>query len=559
MDDYKKNIFFFWDKDIPKIYLDHLSELQNMWKTYKIHLITDDYISNYYSVHDPEFGKIYNKISIGAAKADLIRFLVMYEYGGLYLDIMNYPKENFKNMNELFEKLQEKTVYIGSWAPKNISFQVILSKPKSKLILELYDLCKKNLMEQYTEEIINKNSKHYNLVLLTGPILFHDIIVNKQFIDWNTYLKCEENAPENKEYFEKWDCDLLDIEKYFWLWRAGFDNHHGKNMDKHWSLVQSKQNLFMDNENITKNSYTTIITSSYTQSHPSINLILLLLKSLKVTHNGLFENPVIIAQDTNDNDNDEYFTYLRSLQEYISNDKFFRNVSIIMNNSKIQTCLSGNLLNALDFVKTEYIYILQHDFLYIKNININKIIEDMETNKLLKCIRLSDAAVCHENVEEVRKFILNNDYYYFNEILNTNNIKFKGYLISTKDKCSVNIRSGCTWNSFTGWDKHHPSLKEPYDINILGSKIKGTHYNYFQTSLFTDQCFLCTKKYMLENIFNEFSIEKHTKDKRTYFSPEGWMKDIVCKDVRRYGVYVYGYNTNYTQSTCINNDSRNFI
>jgi mannosyltransferase OCH1-like enzyme len=245
MENYKKNIFLFWDKDIPKIYLDHLTELQNKWKNYKIHLITDEYINQYYLLNDPEFCKIYNRISIGAAKSDIVRLLLLYEYGGLYLDIMNYPRSIFTNMDELFEKLNKKTVYFGTYAPKNISLSLILSKPNSMLIEKLYNLCKKNLIEQYTEEVTNNINKSYNLISLSGPLLLHDIIVNKPFVEWNMYLKCEENSKENKTYFEKWDCELIDLRKYFYLSYVGIHNHHGKNMDKHWSRLQLNQKLFI--------------------------------------------------------------------------------------------------------------------------------------------------------------------------------------------------------------------------------------------------------------------------------------------------------------------------
>jgi mannosyltransferase OCH1-like enzyme len=246
MDNYKKNIFFFWDKNVPDVYLKHIKKLKDKWINYNIHLITDEFINEYYLNNDIEFGKIYNKISIGAAKADLIRLLLMYEYGGLYLDIMCEPKDSFTDIDKLFEKLNIKQVYVGAWAPQNVSLQVILSRQKSNLMFELYNLCKKNLLNQYTEEIINNNKKEYNLVVLCGPLLFHDIIVNKPFVSWNTYLKCEEDSIENKFFFDKWDCELLDIEKYFWLWRVGFDNHHGVNMDKHWSKIQHKQKLFLN-------------------------------------------------------------------------------------------------------------------------------------------------------------------------------------------------------------------------------------------------------------------------------------------------------------------------
>ena len=75
--------------------------------------------------------------------------------------------------------------------------------------------------------------------------LFHDIVVQKTFSSWDKYLKLEENSIKNKQYFDKWDCELINRDKYFWCWRVGFNNHHGINMDKHWSKRQLIQNLFI--------------------------------------------------------------------------------------------------------------------------------------------------------------------------------------------------------------------------------------------------------------------------------------------------------------------------
>jgi mannosyltransferase OCH1-like enzyme len=250
MDDYKKNIFFFWDKDTPKVYVDHVADMQKRWSTYNVHLITDVFMSEYYREHDSSFEPIYNRISLGTCKSDLVRLLLMYQYGGLWLDIMNYPTDSFTDMDVLFSQLEKKTTYVGASIKRNsgvngIGFQMILSKPKSDLMHELYNLCKKNLCEQYTIECVNNERKTYNLITLTGPILFHDIVVQKTFSSWDKYLTLEENSIKNKQYFDKWDCELIDRDKYFWCWRVGFDNHHGINMDKHWSKRQLIQNLFI--------------------------------------------------------------------------------------------------------------------------------------------------------------------------------------------------------------------------------------------------------------------------------------------------------------------------
>jgi len=305
-------------------------------------------------------------------------------------------------------------------------------------------------------------------------------------------------------------------------------------------------------------SYTTIITSSYVISHPSIDMIVMLLKSLKITHCNLFDNPVIIAQDINEDN--RYFEYLTSLNLFINNDVFYKNVKIIINQGALKHNLSGNLLYALDFVNTEYVYILQHDFLYIKTINIEKIIQDMINNNLLKCIRLSTMAINHNNTNDIHNFILNNNDYYFDEnILDDADKQIRGTLISSKDKCKVSINLGYPWNSYIIWDKHPPPLSHPFDSNLLHNTIKGIHYNYFSSPLYSDQCILTTKKYMLDNIFNEFSIENYNNNFHKYFAPEHWMIDIVHKNTARYGIYIYGGNTDTPQTTCINNDGRNYL
>jgi len=243
MDNYKQNIFFFWDNETPEIYLNHINNIKNLFPNYNVHLIDDKWVINYYtSRNEQDFCNIYKKITLGAAKADIIRFLVIYEYGGLYLDIMNYPREEL-NIDDLFSKLENKSTYIAV-SGTNIGFTLILSKPKTLLIEKLYDLAKNNLINHYKKESNSEAHINYNLVQLTGPLLFHDVVVNKQFYSWDFYLNCREDSPQNQQYFKKWNCDLIDVEKTFWLYKVGFDNHHGKNMDKHWSKQQLKKKLF---------------------------------------------------------------------------------------------------------------------------------------------------------------------------------------------------------------------------------------------------------------------------------------------------------------------------
>lgn len=166
----------------------------------------------------------------------------MYEYGGLYLDIMSCPRDEL-DMDVLFSRLEHKSTYVAVWGG-DLGFSLLLSKPKTPIMEELYDVARRNMTDHYNKEISSDTHIDYNLVTLTGPVLFHDVVVNKPFSGWGTYLDPREDSPQNEQYLGKWDCDLIDLDKTVWLYKVGFDNHHGKNMDKHWSRQQTKKKLF---------------------------------------------------------------------------------------------------------------------------------------------------------------------------------------------------------------------------------------------------------------------------------------------------------------------------
>ena len=66
--------------------------------------------ANFIKKHFIEFYEFYQRINseYGAAKADIFRVLVLYKYGGIYIDC----KSILKNMDELFQKYPNKDLYI---------------------------------------------------------------------------------------------------------------------------------------------------------------------------------------------------------------------------------------------------------------------------------------------------------------------------------------------------------------------------------------------------------------------------------------------------------------
>jgi GTP:adenosylcobinamide-phosphate guanylyltransferase len=130
--------------------------------------------------------------------------------------------------------------------------------------------------------------------------------------------------------------------------------------------------------------YSVIITASFIISHPSIDFIKCVIESLKYIHMDK-DTPIILAHDYSEDS--RFREYLKNLKNYIIN---YKNIKIVVRNSHGH--LTGNLRNAFNEIKTEYVLIIQHDLPFIRDFEINKVIEDMNHNPKLKHVRFNKRA-----------------------------------------------------------------------------------------------------------------------------------------------------------------------
>jgi GR25 family glycosyltransferase involved in LPS biosynthesis len=129
-----------------------------------------------------------------------------------------------------------------------------------------------------------------------------------------------------------------------------------------------------------KKDFTIIITASFIPSHPKIDKIKKTIESLNYLNTDNYD--LILSHDYNNSDN--YKKYLDNLHTYIKNKN---NIKIIVRNNYGH--LTGNIRNSISHVKTKYILIIQHDLPFIRYVNINDIISDMELNNNLKHVRFN--------------------------------------------------------------------------------------------------------------------------------------------------------------------------
>ena len=136
-------------------------------------------------------------------------------------------------------------------------------------------------------------------------------------------------------------------------------------------------------------SFDIIVTASYIPSHPSIKLIKKTIYSLHyLNYKGPKKVNVILAHDYSNNPN--YFIYLYNLEKFV---KIYNNsnpyFNLIIVTRKDHGHLAGNVRNALKYTKNEYLLIIQHDFPFCKNFNINSILQDMNKFPELKHVRFN--------------------------------------------------------------------------------------------------------------------------------------------------------------------------
>lgn len=132
-----------------------------------------------------------------------------------------------------------------------------------------------------------------------------------------------------------------------------------------------------------------IVTASYIPKHPSTTMICKTIKSLSyINYQGPKKINVYLAHDFSNEM--KYMEYLNKLEQYCIeyNDinKSF-NLKVIIRKSHGH--LVGNVRNALKYVDSEYLLIIQHDLPFCKHFIINEVLQDMEENSELKHIRFN--------------------------------------------------------------------------------------------------------------------------------------------------------------------------
>jgi hypothetical protein len=135
-----------------------------------------------------------------------------------------------------------------------------------------------------------------------------------------------------------------------------------------------------------------IITSSWIPIHPSTIMIDRVVESCFKHLKGVSPNvPIYIGVDMLP-DKKKTPEKLNQLAEYIANlETLYANRSnIIIRPQEVHRHLSGMVNNTLALVKTKYLYVLQHDFPFARDIEHSTLVKSMEQHpEHLRCVRFN--------------------------------------------------------------------------------------------------------------------------------------------------------------------------
>jgi len=144
--------------------------------TYKFKYYSDKDIRKYIYKVDEELLWFYDKLIPGAYKADLFRYIVLYNEGGFWNDLTQLHTEPLDSFVKKNVDLYIPIIFNG------IAIHFIGSKPKHPIFLNAINKIKKNIKTNYYG--INKYD-------VTGPYLLGKILIDEKYPYYsNLYNKC---------------------------------------------------------------------------------------------------------------------------------------------------------------------------------------------------------------------------------------------------------------------------------------------------------------------------------------------------------------------------------
>ncbi len=235
----EKNIFQSWyTKDLHPAIQKKIDKFKRLNPDYNYYLYDDNEIDDFVNTYFP--GKIadcYNKLNIIVAKVDFWRYLVLYKYGGVYLDM---DSEINKPLNTLIRE-NDKAIITNEGNPNlYVQWALIYSKGHPILKRTIKLICKN----------IENNSYPNSIHKMTGPTVYtkaiyriHNVLFNQSLCNkyWNKDI--DKTFTSNNISYRIYG---IDYNEYF-TFKHDLNHLLFVNNKKHWVQEEKEKSLLKKN------------------------------------------------------------------------------------------------------------------------------------------------------------------------------------------------------------------------------------------------------------------------------------------------------------------------
>jgi mannosyltransferase OCH1-like enzyme len=187
-----KNIFQSWyTKTLNIKILDRINNMLQMNPGYNHKIYTDDEIDEFVNTYFPgEIAECYNRLNIIVAKVDFWRYLVLYKYGGIYLDMdssIEKPLDDLiKDTDEAIITAEGNPLLYVQWALIFNKEHPILKKTIELIVNNIKNNTYPNDIHKMTgPTVYSKAIQLYNED--KGIIIHHNKITNSTDISYVSY------------------------------------------------------------------------------------------------------------------------------------------------------------------------------------------------------------------------------------------------------------------------------------------------------------------------------------------------------------------------------------
>jgi mannosyltransferase OCH1-like enzyme len=203
-----KRIYQTWKtKDLPPGIKKVINRMMEFNPSYNHYLYDDKEIDKFVMEnYQGEISEAYNQLNIGAARADLWRYLILYKYGGVYLDI---DAAIIKSLDEII-KPDDEAIITREHVEGLFNQWILIFRKGHPLLKAVIDQCVSNIQQRSSNNILH----------LTGSTVITNVInqrLKSSKLDgdvWHTYDTPLANIFNREGY--KYRCRFygIDLNEY---------------------------------------------------------------------------------------------------------------------------------------------------------------------------------------------------------------------------------------------------------------------------------------------------------------------------------------------------------